>query len=269
MSDGSELLSAGDRSLALEGMRVRIRRRVTSTHRVYIGLGLLIALIAVVGFGPRYFGPLVLGIVDKPAIIHVHAAIFSGWVALFITQIALAATGRIDQHRKLGAIGIYYGFVLIAVGLTTGFIQFAARVDTGKIAQAQTFVLAPFTDMIVFSSFFGAAVAYRRRPEIHKRLMLVATTTLLVAAVARMNFLGYSFVRELRLLIWISPLLIALGYDYYSRRIVHPVYVIGTVTLIVLNQRRFFAPTDVWHSVTNWMATFVTHGEAALGRFPL
>jgi hypothetical protein len=233
-------------------------RPITAVNRLYIGLSLLVAAIALTGFWPTYFGPLVRGIVEKPPVIHVHAAVYSGWVLLFLAQILFAATGRIAQHRRLGRIGIYYGIALIAVGVFTAFTQFEARIDAGNLAEAQRFILAPLSDMIVFALFFGAAIYYRRKPEIHKRLMLVATTTLLVAAVARMGFIGDPFAREVRLLVWVSPILLAMGYDLCARRFVHPVYIAGLAALVLLNQRRFLVPTDAWQSFSAWLATLVT-----------
>lgn len=235
-----------------------MRLPITAINRVYIGISLLVAAIALAGFWPTYFGPLLAGLAGHPSVIHFHAAVFSGWVLLFIAQIAFAATGRIALHRKLGKIGIYYGVAIIAVGLFTAYSQFAGRVAAGQLAEAQTRLLAPLTDMIVFPLFFGAAVYYRRKPELHKRLMLVATTALLVAAVARMSFLGDPFPREVRLLVWMSPILIALAYDLVTRRLVHPVYAMGLVTLFILNQRRFLVPTDAWQGFSGWLATLVS-----------
>jgi hypothetical protein len=48
-------------------------------------------------------------------------------------------------------------------------------------------VIIPLGDMVLFAGFFIPAVIYRRRPEIHKRLMLLATTALLFAAAGRMS----------------------------------------------------------------------------------
>src|SRR5215469_7951096 len=127
MSNASEAISELDGVVSVTEPKPR-RRRVRPASKVYIGLSILIAGIALSGFWSRYFGPLLRGIVDKPNIIHFHAAVFSGWVALFAAQIALAATGRIELHRKIGKIGIYFGFVLIAVGLFTGLVQVGARI---------------------------------------------------------------------------------------------------------------------------------------------
>ena len=164
--------------------------RTRAPRRLYVGLAVLATLIAVVGFWPTYFGPLVAGAVDKTAIIHFHAAVYVGWLALFVTQTVLAATGRVAAHMSLGRFAIGYGVLVIAVGLLAAFARFALRVRAGDAADAQTQLLGPLLDMLVFAPFFAAAVYYRRKPELHKRLMIVATTSLLIAAVGRMPFLG-------------------------------------------------------------------------------
>src|SRR6185503_15411571 len=130
-----------------------IRLPVAGTRRFYIGISLLAVLIAAMGFWPTYFGPLLAGTADHPTVIHVHAAIFSGWLALFAAQAVLAASGQIALHRKVGEVGIWYGVLIILVGLTTAFSQFADRVQAGSLEEAQTRLLAPFTDMVVFPIF--------------------------------------------------------------------------------------------------------------------
>ena len=72
---------------------------------VYIGLSLLMACIAIVGFWPRYFGPLVLGNLVQPLLIHVHATVFTGWLVLFFLQAYFAATKRLQLHMTMGKIG--------------------------------------------------------------------------------------------------------------------------------------------------------------------
>src|SRR5262245_13317523 len=117
--------------------------RIAPAHRFYIGISVLVALIVAMGFWPTYFGPLVAGTVDAPQVIHFHAAVFSGWVALFAAQVVFAATGQIALHRKLGTVGIWYGCAIILVGVITALSQFADRVEAGRIEEAQTRLLAP------------------------------------------------------------------------------------------------------------------------------
>src|SRR5580704_5922028 len=130
------------------------------------------------------------------------------------------------------------------------------RVEAGQLTQGQARLLAPLTDMMVFPVFFGAAVSYRKRPELHKRFMLVATTLLLVAAVGRMTFLS-DVPPLVRLGVWMSPIFVAIAYDLYSRRLVHPIYVSGIIVIAIVNQRRFLVQTDAWQSLSGWLATLL------------
>jgi hypothetical protein len=229
--------------------------RARAPRRLYVGLALLAAAIAAVGFWPTYFGPLVAGAADRTAIVHLHAAVYVGWLAIFVTQTVLAATGRIAAHIKLGRFAIGYGMLVIAVGLVTAFARFALGVRAGEAADAQAQLLGPLLDMLVFAPFFAAALYYRRTPELHKRLMIVATTSLLIAAAARMQFLGELRVLLLHL-IWMAPILLAMAHDFWRQRLVHPVYVIGLAVLLLEGPlvRTPARTSQLWLDMSGWLA---------------
>lgn len=130
------------------------------------------------------------------------------------------------------------------VGLAAAFNQLANGIAAGQVEAAQRGLITPFADMIFFPMFFGAAIAFRRRPKIHKRLMLLATVMLLVAAVLRIR-VGMPAC----LSIWLAPVFIAMIYDYASRRVIHPVYVIGLVVLTVIGFSGQLSGTDAWMSI--------------------
>ncbi len=117
-------------------------------------------------------------------------------------------------------------------------------------------LLSPLTDMVVFPIFFTAAVIYRNKPELHKRLMIVATTVLLIAAIGRMQFLGRPVPLYLFLPVWFLPIFAAMAYDFFTKRIVHPVYIIGLASLFVLRLRGYLSDTDWWTQTANWLAEF-------------
>jgi len=226
----------------------------------YMALSALMAVIAIVGFWPRYFGPLVFGSLVQPSLlIHIHAAVFSGWLALFFLQAYFAATGRIRWHLAVGRIGIWYGVLLIMVGLTTGVLRSAAAPP----GRAETLLLAIILDMLMFGGFFAVAVIYRKKPRLHRPLMVVAATSLLVAAVGATR-LGVFLPAEpyrtpLALLIWSSPLLVAMLQEFRTMRTVHPVYVIGIAVFLV---RRYtvapLAQTEGWTDFAHFVFAFVT-----------
>ena len=222
----------------------------------YIGLSVLVTTIAFVGFWPTYFGPLLAGTVDKLPVIHVHAAIYVGWLAIFIAQATFAATRRMDLHVRLGNIGIGYGVLVIVMGVTVAISMFAVRVHAGNIEEAQMRLVAPLLDMVFFAPLFAAAVRLRRKPEIHKRLMIVATTVLLVAAVGRMSFVGRPWPL---LLVWGSPLLLGAAYDIVRRRAVPWIYLLGIVAIVARAfGARLVGETGMWHDWSAWLATVVS-----------
>ena len=213
--------------------------------RVYAGLSALMVGMVVVGFWPSYFGPMVRGNIERPAIIQIHGLIFVGWMALLIAQVVLAARGRIQLHRKVGRYGVAYGWLVVAMGLVVGPAASVIHVRAGEWPhdRGAGFLLTTFGDMVLFGACFAAAVAYRHRPEIHKRMMFAATTALLFAAVGRMSFIGSP---PLAGLVWLSPLLIGMVHDKVTRGRVHPVYIITTIGFLIIGTRVLFEQSEAW-----------------------
>ena len=229
-------------------------RPLSIRNPFYIGLSVLVTAIAFVGFWPTYFGPLFAGTVEKLPVIHVHAAIYVGWLAIFILQATFAATRRMDLHVKLGNFAIGYGVLVILMGVTVAISMFAVRARAGNFDEAQGRLVAPLADMVFFTPLFIAAVRLRRKPEIHKRLMIVATTVLLVAAIGRMQFAD----RNWQLFIWTSPLLVGAVYDIVRRRAIPWIYLFGVAVIAA----RAFGTAPVrqsaaWHEFATWLGSVV------------
>ena len=221
----------------------------------YIVASLLMGLIAVVGFWPTYFGPLVTGRIAQPLLIHIHATVFTGWLVLFLAQAVLAASKRVALHVRLGKIGIGYGALLVVIGLTTGVLR-SSKLALG--GPAEDLLFAATADMVVFSSFFAAAIVYRRTPQVHKRLMMVAANMLLIAAVARMTFIppppaGF----PLFFAIWFLPLIFALAYDWWTQRRLHAAYLIGLGAFVVRILAISVVKTDAWGAITRTVVGLV------------
>jgi hypothetical protein len=223
-------------------------------RRIYVPLALLITLIAFTGFWPTYFGKVLAGTVSAPLIIHVHAAVFVLWLALFIAQAVLAATGQRALHVRLGPWLMGYGVLLIAVALLTSVAIFHQRVAAGNFAEAARRLFAPLRDMLVFAPFLAVGWIYRRKPEIHKRIMVAATTILLIAAVTRLAFLGKPVPMLQFLLVWLAPVYLAMAWDWYTRRMVHPVYVIAVVVMVSMRLMLPLRDSDAWLAFATWLA---------------
>jgi hypothetical protein len=231
-------------------------RAAIRTRRVFVPLALLAILMAAVGFWPGYFGPVLAGAKPKTLLVHFHAVIFVGWLAMFATQAALAATGRIALHMKLGPWLFLFGGVLIVTGILTTLGRFEADVASGNSALAARRLFAPLRDMAVFTPLLVVGWIYRRRPEAHKRIMLVATNVLLVAAVSRMQFLGTPPAPWIMLLLWPLPTYIAMVHDFVTKRLVHSAYVIGVFAMVAMQLVSPFRRTDTWIEFSTWLAAF-------------
>ena len=228
-------------------MSYAVVRPISWTRRFYVAITLILSAMVIRGFWPSYFGPLLSGGASRPWVIHVHGAVFTGWMVLLVAQVSLVATGRVRLHRRVGNVGIAYGVLVLVIGLVVSFAAPVLHVHAGEwtVDRAAGFLLLPLVDMVLFGGFFGAAVAYRRRPEIHKRLILAATVALAFAAVARMAFVS----PVVFLLVWLSPLFAAMAFDVFSKRRIHPVHFISVAVMAVAFVRIFFVESEGWLTV--------------------
>ena len=165
----------------IEDARPRAR---AARSKIYVGLALMIAAIVFVGFSRSFYGTLFAD-AAHPWIIHVHAAVYVGWLALLIAQTVLAARGDIATHRRVGKFGIAYGALVWVLGLIVSIAIPVFDVHSGQAERGEQFLAIPLGDMVLFGGFFGAAIAYRRKPEIHKRLIILAAVAVMFAAVGR------------------------------------------------------------------------------------
>jgi hypothetical protein len=230
-------------TVVVEGSVPRPR---TARTRFYVGIALLIVAIVLAGFAPSFVnmavGP------PRPWFMHAHAAIYLGWLALLVCQAVLAARGKIALHRRVGNFGIAYGALVWIVGMIVTFVAPALHVRAGEwsMDQAATFIPIPLGDMVLFGGFFGAAVWYRGKPEIHKRLILLACVAVMFAGAFRLSYLASV---PVQLVVWYSPVIAAMVYDRYKMGRVHRVYWIGAAIMAVALARIPFGETEVWRRI--------------------
>jgi hypothetical protein len=123
-----------------------------------------------------------------PLIVHVHALAFTAWIVLFVVQVRLVATGRTALHRRLGVAAAWFIPFMVGTGWLTA-LQGARDGwnPGGPFPDALGFMIAGVRDLAVFTILAVAGLAWRRRPDVHKRLMLLATLGgLLWPAITRM-----------------------------------------------------------------------------------
>lgn len=160
----------------------------SKTSYFYVWMAGVCVAIAFGAFAPTYWVQLPAGTFIGPPIIHIHGLLFSAWTLLLLSQTVLAANGRLDHHRAWGLVGISLASVMVPVALATAILSVRHGLAQGYGDKELAFLILPFSAIALFAGFFIAAIANLKRPEVHKRLVLLATIMLLEAAMARVFF---------------------------------------------------------------------------------
>lgn len=184
-----------------------------------------------------------------------HGIVFSSWLALFVTQTTLVAAKRTRTHMRLGIAGGVLAVLMIVVGLVTAIVR-AKTVNTPPgFSSPLIFLTIPLTDILVFAILISTAFYFRRRTDIHKRVMLLATIGILPAAVARLPFdfiLQYGPIAFFGLAdLFIIPCLV---WDLATRGRPHRATVLAAA-LIVISQplRLVIGNTHAWLVFATWL----------------
>ena len=224
--------------------------------RVFFGgMAVGMALAVFIGFARTYYLSALFGthatITGAPfsTVVRLHALLFTTWVVLFVVQTSLVARHRVAVHRRLGVAVAALAGIMIVVGTATA-LQLALRGGAPPGVEPLAFLAVPMGDMVMFAVLLTSALWLRRNKEAHKRLMLLAYTSILVAAVARFPgvlplgplwFFGLTF---------LPVLVLGVTYDLVTRRRVHPAYLWGGALLILsVPVRLMISTTQTWHWV--------------------
>jgi len=215
----------------------------------------LVLLLVFIGFAPTYY---LTEVFDGPVLargVQVHGLIFSTWVVVFLAQTTLVARRQIAWHRRLGAAGAVLAAAMIVSGLHTA-IASAQRGHTPIPALSPlAFLAIPLFDILVFALLAGAGLYLRRRPDAHRRFMLLATIALLAPAIAR---LPVDFIRNYGPLAFFPLadlfLVACFVYDWHTRRRIHWATVAGTAIIVVSQPLRLaLARSDTWLAFAGWL----------------
>ena len=223
-----------------------------SEHPFFSGMAVLLLATAFAGFAPTYY---LAGIFRAPlpsTIIHVHAAVFSCWILLLITQTSLVSTGRVDIHRRLGMAGVVLAGLMVVVGVLAATDALARGFPPGRDALA--FYIVPITDMVIFPTLIFFAFRARFNPQAHKRIMLIATIALMTAPIARLPFALTHRKPPMAHLASYTFLLLLLAYDLWSTRRIHRATLWGGAFLVFMQQISApIAKTAAWHTFAGWV----------------
>jgi hypothetical protein len=249
-----------------------------SPRKFYMMIAWTCLAVAVLGFMPTYFLPLAHAKFAAPPIIHIHGLVMFSWVAFFVMQASLVAGGNVLAHRAWGVVGVAIitamAFIVTAVEIMRIHQVSQAGVPPDITEGTKAFSWVTMGTLVLVIPMFIIAIANIKKPEIHKRLILLMTVSMLAAPIARwfLTFLApppdpnapplpAGVVPAPPVQVAIAPamvgdiiLLIAMTYDWRTRGRPHPVYLIGGAILL-LQQLTVVqvGHSAIWQAVATWI----------------
>jgi len=239
--------------------------RQNTERVVYAVSGVVLFIFMLIGFQQFYLHG--RGFPDHPifpplkGLVITHGLAMTCWMVLFVLQTLLIVNNNFRMHMSLGIFGIALAVIIIIISPWTA-IQ-ATRLEPDAILYGlhrKQFLIVPLTDMLKFGPFVAIGVLNRRRPEIHRPMMMLATLSVIAAATGRIpalnNFYASTIWNQ-----WVGPFF--------------PMLVFGAAILVVKTMltRRFdrwftigfaalavfsgliwqIAPTSAWERVANFI----------------
>jgi hypothetical protein len=159
----------------------------------------------------------------------------SSWFALFFVQIYLVATRRVKLHKKIGLFGPVLAAAAWLVGLAVLVRAVLRHVPYGDPRFFSLLVAFDGLNLTMFAALVGSGILLRHRPDFHKRLMLLATISLLPPAAGRITEIYGTHNAVAVLLFMVGCVMVAALFDTLKYRRLHPAFAWGGMAVIGSN----------------------------------
>ena len=224
----------------------------------YLGMSAALLITVFAGFAPTYYLRPSFTTAPLMPLLHLHGLVFTAWLVLFVTQTTLVARRRTDIHRRLGIAGGVIASLMIVVGVTTALIRAKQGATPLPALSPLSFLVIPLADMFVFAILVGAGFYFRRRPDVHKRLMMLATISIMAAAIARLPFAimqaGPPAFFGLTDVFVVACIL----YDLITLKRVHRATALASLFLVASQPLRLMlGGTNAWLAFAGWLTNLV------------
>lgn len=214
-------------------------RRVFVARWYFLAMSLLLIATVVIGFTRTLFFRPSFDVPSIPVYLFVHGIVLTAWYLWLFLQSALVAAHRTDLHRRAGVAGVCLAACVIAVSLVTvlNFIPRMRHTGFDVASESVTLVQLVITSALALTAFtvlVALAVSHRRRPPIHKRLMMFASIAIIGPAGSRvpatLSALGLS--PAIGLFLLFIMLTAPIAYDLIERGRPHLVTVVCLMVVI-------------------------------------
>ncbi|MCY7356663.1 MAG: hypothetical protein LH609_04200 [Rudanella sp.] len=198
----------------------------------FVVMACLFPVVAFLGF-LRSYQEAYSGVFPIHWFAHVHGAIMTAWLGVFLAQTILVSRGNVRLHRQLGQFSVGLG-VLVWISMIVGSIRSLISHNLPIDSFMFDVLLAECQGVLLFGVFFTWGMLVRKNVAVHKRLLFLATLILLQAAIDRMHWLpGINSAIYVRY-IYMDTLFISLFiYDLFTNRCIHPITWVGASIMLV------------------------------------
>ena len=166
-----------------------------------------------------------------PAYLHIHGAAMTAWYVLLLLQTTLIAMRRRAVHRRLGVAGAAIAAVIVLLNPVVVAWSVAQRPPGTPIELTALIVIGDLLVMAIYAVLAGLAIYWRRYPETHSRMLMLASIAVAGPALGRLslNLAGTPLPGLVTLMM--LPLLVVV-HDRVLMKRVHPVSSWGTAAII-------------------------------------
>lgn len=207
----------------------------------YSGMAIAIAVIVFAGFAPTFYLrdhiALPAGVVVPLSPLKVvHGAVATAWICLFLVQTLLVASARVTIHRRFGVLGAVLAVAMAVVGVLMTVDALRRGVDPVGVDPRVWWLGSTLPPIVLFAVLVAAGILLRRRLDVHKRLMLLATINLVPPAIGRIALfnLDASLLTPFSVSALLALVLTPIAYDLATRRRVYPVLVVGGAATMLM-----------------------------------
>jgi hypothetical protein len=235
----------------------------------YIGIALAMIVFNMIGFAPALLEPAGRRVpLPLTTLVAAHGIVSAGFLFVFLAQTMLVATGRTDIHRRLGIAGAVLGLAFIVLtyfslveNARRGF-DLSGDVISLPIPPGASIVgtiMLPLILVLTFGLLLLAALCYRHRPDVHKRLMVFAVLGGLTATPVAHISGHWPVLQPWSPLLFplVAAIVLALP-AFYDRRVmgrIHPVSLWVPIAVFVLQNVIFtlIVPSAAWSGFAAWL----------------
>jgi hypothetical protein len=227
-------------SAAVEGLR-SLDPVASKARDARFAVALAFAMLALnlIGFAPTlYLRPLF----DAPPIplyLYIHGILGTAWFALLLTQALLIRNRSFALHRQLGWITVAIAAAVLVFGVYTSTNLIPRNLALGELSPQQVALFSGVTaadtaSFIYFPTLIALAIWYRKRMDVHMRLLFMASLGITGPANARIASWFGEIPNPVLTILTLSIVGAVLVHDIRTRARPHWATVVGVLVVLGL-----------------------------------